>query len=93
MLLEPGADIRYAKDLSYAIVRTGSRKQPGLVLVMNNSGVLLRRRVNTGFPGQVLKPLVWKGKELMYCPEPVVVGWDGWCEVEAPRRGYVVYSE
>lgn len=92
MLLESGADILYAKELTYAILRSGARRQPGLVLVLNNSGRTLRRRVKTGFPGKVLKPLTWKGKELVCLPQPVVVGADGWCEVEAPVRGYAVYG-
>jgi hypothetical protein len=35
----------------------------------------------------------WRGKEMAYRPQSVTMDAEGWCEVEAPRRGYVVYGE
>ena len=87
-----GTNILYADDLFYAMERSGAEDQPGLVFALNNSGGVIRQRVKTGFPGKALKPLAWRGKEMIYNPQPVVVDADGWCEVEAPQRGYVVYG-
>ena len=39
-----------------------------------------------------LKPLAWRGKDSVTTPRPVTTDGDGWCEVEAPQRGYVVYG-
>lgn len=86
-------NILFVDDLFYAMERTGSGAQPGLLFSLNNSDALYRQRIKTGFAGKVLRPLAWRGKEVIFNPQPVTVDADGWCEVEAPRRGYVVWGE
>jgi hypothetical protein len=48
--------------------------------------------VKTGFRNKVLKPLAWRAKDAVVTPQPVTTDNDGWCEVEAPQRGYLVYG-
>lgn len=87
-----GTNIIYVDDQFYAMERTGSGVQPGLVFALNNSMGMLKQWVKTGFAGKTLKPLAWRGKDSIYNPQAVAVKADGWCEVEAPQRGYVVYG-
>lgn len=87
-----GTNILYVDDLFYAMERSGAGSLPGLVFPLNNSGEVIRQRVKTGFPGKALKPLAWRAKEMIYNPQSIIADADGWCEVEAPRRGYVVYG-
>ena len=72
--------------------RTGAGSQPGLLFALNNSGGVIRQWVKTGFAGKTLKPLAWRAKDSIYNPQAVTIKADGWCEVEAPQRGYVVYA-
>ena len=69
-----------------------SAPQPGLVLALNNGGDVQKRSVQTGFKNQLLQPLAWRGKDTVFTPPAVTTNADGWCEVEAPPRGYVVYA-
>jgi len=87
-----GTNIIYVDDQFYAMERTGAGSQPGLVFALNNSGGVIRQWVKTGFAGKTLKPLAWRAKDSIYNPQPVTTKDDGWCEVEAPQRGYVVYA-
>jgi alpha-amylase len=87
-----GTNILYADDLFYAMERTGAGTQPGLVFALNNSGWVIRQRVKTGFNGKMLLPLAWRAKDGICTPQPVTVDADGWCDIEAPQRGYVVYG-
>lgn len=87
-----GTNILYVDDVLYIMERTGTGAQPGLVFSLNNTGVLLKQWVKTGFRNTVLKPLAWRGKDAMVTPQTVTTDGDGWCEVEAPQRGYVVYG-
>ena len=82
----------YADNLFYVMERTGAGDLPGLVFALNNSGRVIRQRVKTGFPGTTLRPLAWRAKDSIYNPQTVTTTDDGWCEVEAPQRGYVVYG-
>ena len=85
-------NILYVDDSLYVMERTGVGTQPGLVFVLNNSGEVLARRVKSGFCGRKLKPLAWRGKDSLLTPPEFTVDTDGWCEVQAPPRGYVVYG-
>jgi len=85
-------NIIYVDELFYAMERTGSGNQPGLVFALNNSGGLLRKWVHTRFKNMTLTPKAWRAQGLLYDPQPVTTRDDGWCEVEAPQRGYVVYG-
>lgn len=87
-----GTRILYADDNFYAMERTGAGQQPGLVFSLNNSGAIIKQRLKTGFPGTTLKPLAWRAKEMIYDPPTVTTDAEGWCDVEAPQRGYVVYG-
>ena len=87
-----GTNILYADDLFYAMERTGSGTQPGLLFALNNSGGVIRQRVKSGFAGTTLKPLAWRAKDSIYNPPTVTTNADGWCDIEAPQRGYVVYG-
>ena len=87
-----GTGILYADNLFYAMQRTGSGAQPGLVFTLNNSGRVIKQWVKTGFAGTTLKPLAWRAKDSIYNPQAITTKDDGWCEVEAPQRGYVVYG-
>ncbi|HLO24527.1 MAG TPA: alpha-amylase family glycosyl hydrolase [Geobacteraceae bacterium] len=87
-----GMNILFVDDVLYIMERTGAGAQPGLVFVLNNLGGALKMTVKTGFRDKVLKPLAWRGKDSVTTPRPVTTDGDGWCEVEAPQRGYVVYG-
>lgn len=84
-------NIIYLDDLFYAMERTGAGSHPGLVFAPNNSGETIRKWVKCGVNGRSLKPDVWRGKYSMAHPQLVKVNGDGWVEIEAPSRGYVVY--
>ena len=85
-------NILYVDDLFYVMERTGVGSQPGLVLALNNSGGTLRQWVQSRFKNMTLTPKAWRAQGALYNPQPVTTRGDGWCEVEAPQRGYVVYA-
>jgi alpha-amylase len=87
-----GTNILYVDDLLYVMERSGTNTQPGLVFVLNSSGTVLRQRVRTRFANGTLKPLAWRGRDSLMTPSATTVDNDGWCEVEVPQRGYVVYG-
>jgi alpha-amylase len=87
-----GTNILYVDDLFYVMERTGADAQPGLLFALNNSGGTLKARVKTGFTDRTLDPLAWRAKDAVMTPQAVTIDGDGWCEVEAPQRGYVVYG-
>jgi len=87
-----GTNILYVDEVFYVMERTGFGAQPGLVMVLNNGGEVLKRSVQTGFRNQLLQPRAWRGKDTLLTPPAVTTNADGWCEVEAPPRGYVVYG-
>jgi alpha-amylase len=84
-------NILYVDDLFYAMERTGSDVQTGLVFALNNSGEALRKTLKCGFNGKKLRPLAWGGRYSMLPPQPASTNGDGWVEIEVPSRGYVVY--
>lgn len=90
-----GGDTRllHVDDVLYVMERTGYGPQPGLVFTLNNMGAPLKMTVQTSFRNRVLKPLAWRGRDSLFAPPPVTTDADGWCQVEAPPRGYVVYGE
>ncbi len=85
-------NILYVDDVFYAMERTGNNSQPGLIFALNNSGDYRKATVKSAFSGSVLKPLAWRGRDSLTTPRAVTVDGEGWCEVEAPQRGYVVYG-
>ena len=87
-----GTNILYADDVFYVMERTGAGSQPGLVFALNNLGEAFTVRVRTGFRNRTLKPLAWRGRDSKMTPGAAVADGDGWCQVEAPPRGYTVYG-
>lgn len=86
------SNLLYVDDVLYVMEREGFGDQPGLVFVLNNSGGVLRTRVRTCFRNKTLKPMAWRGRNSLMTPQTQTTDADGWCEVEAPQRGYVVYG-
>jgi len=84
--------IRYVDDLMYVMERTGIGSQPGLLFALNNSGETLGRQVQSGFRGATLRPLAWHGRDTAPQPPAITTDGDGWCHVEVPQRGYVIYG-
>jgi alpha-amylase len=87
-----GTAIRYVDDLLYVMERVGIGSQPGLLFALNNSGGALSQQVQSGFRGTTLRPLAWRGKDAIPQPPAITTDSDGWCQVEVPQRGYVVYG-
>ena len=87
-----GTNILFVDDVLYIMERTGAGAQPGLVFALNNLGGELKMSVKTVFLNSVLRPLAWRGKDSALTPQAVTTDGDGWCEVEVPQRGYVVYG-
>ena len=85
-------NILYADDVFYVMERTGSGSQAGLVFALNNLGEAFTLRVRTGFRNRTLKPLAWRGRDSLMTPAAAATDGDGWCQVEAPPRGYTVYG-
>jgi alpha-amylase len=86
------ANILYVDDLLYIMERTGAGTQPGLLFALNNGGNSLKKRVKTGFGSRMHQPLAWHGRDATHTPSEIIADTDGWCEVEAPPRGYVIYG-
>lgn len=86
-----GTNILYVDNLLYIMERTGSGSQPGLIFALNNSGGMLKQSVQTGFRQKSLEPRAWRGRNLAQQPGALSCSAEGWCEVEVPARGYVVY--
>lgn len=87
-----GTNVLYVDDVFYVMERTGFGDQPGLVFTLNNMGETVSQRVRTVFPNKMLKPLAWRGRYSSTSPATVATDGNGWCQVEAPPRGYVVYG-
>ncbi|HEY6006498.1 MAG TPA: alpha-amylase family glycosyl hydrolase [Anaeromyxobacter sp.] len=82
-------EVLWADDLFYAMARTGTDAQPGLVFGLNNSGSPQKRAVKTHRRNEALKARAWSGTAL---PPPVAVDAQGAFTLEVPPRGYVVYA-
>ena len=87
-----GTNILFVDDLLYVMERTGAGAQSGLLFALNNSGEMLKTRVQTGFRDTALRPLAWRGRDAAPTPQGVTTSGNGWCEVEVPQRGYVAYG-
>lgn len=87
-----GTNILYVDDLLYIMERSGNGAQPGLVFALNTSGGAIQRSVQTRFKQKHLEPRAWRGQNLNHPPGTISSDGDGWCELEIPARGYVVYA-
>ncbi len=84
-----GTDLLWADDVFYAIARTGTESQPGLVLGLNNAGAPQARNLTTRAAKKVLKPRAWSGISM---PPPITTDARGAFTLQVPARGYVVYA-
>jgi len=48
--------------------------------------------VKTGCGSRTYQPLAWRCRDATPAPLQITADTDGWCEVEAPPRGYVIYG-
>lgn len=87
-----GTNIVWLDDTCYVMERTGAGEQPGLLFALNNGAASRRVRVRTRFAATQLEPLAWRAKDALITPPTVKTDGDGWCEIEAFPRGYVVYG-
>jgi alpha-amylase len=87
-----GTNVVWLDDSLYVMERSGTSPQPGLVFALNNSGESRRERVKLRFANTHLKPLAWRAKDEVINPDEITPDSEGWVEIEAPRRGYVVYG-
>ncbi len=87
-----GTNVLFVDDVFYAMERTGTDTKPGLLFALNNSGEPRKVEVKTEFGNWSLQPLAWRGRDSSLTPKTITVDENGWCEVEAPSRGYVVYE-
>jgi alpha-amylase len=85
------ASIVYVDDTLYVMERTGHEGKAGLLFALNSSGGTRKQWVKIGRPNATLKPVAWRAKDAVVNPQEIRTDADGWCEVEAPQRGYVVY--
>ncbi len=86
------ANIVYVDDGLYVMERMGLEGKPGLLFGLNNSGEGRKERVRTGRPNATLKPVAWRAKDAIVNPAEITTDGEGWCEIETPQRGYVVYA-
>ena len=84
-----GTDLLWADDVFYAIARTGTESQPGLVLGLNNAGSPQARNLTTRAANKALKPRAWSGISM---PPPITTDARGAVTLQVPARGYVVYA-
>jgi alpha-amylase len=87
-----GTNVLFVDDVLYVMERTGAGTQPGLVFGLDNASGPLKRLVKTGFSGKTLHPLAWRGRDSVSALQAVTTDGDGWCEIEVPQRGYVVFG-
>ena len=84
-------EILYCDDDLYIMQRSGQGSQPGLVLVLNNSGKWNGTEVVTRWATTVMVPGAWYGKDNASGPEEKHTGRHGETDLWAPPRGYIVY--
>ena len=82
----------YLDDTLYVMEREGFNRLPGLLFVLNSSGNWQKKWVRTRWNTTPIHPRAWRGKDSLDTPETVTTGEEGWVEVEAPPRGYTVYT-
>jgi alpha-amylase len=85
-------NILHVDDILYVMERSGAGAQPGLLFTLNNGGNALKKWVKTGCSNRTYQPLAWRGRDYLDTPLAATADADGWCEIEAPPRGYVVYG-
>lgn len=85
-------DLIWLDDSLYAMERSGFGFQPGLLFALNNSHQPRRQRIKSRFAGTRLQPLAWRAHEAIVSPAEITPDMEGWCEIEVPQRGYVVYG-
>ncbi|MBI3480608.1 MAG: DUF1939 domain-containing protein [Nitrosomonadales bacterium] len=83
--------VLYVDDNLYVMQRTGVGKQPGLVLVLNNSANWSGASVKTQWSNTRLKPVDWRGRNDAGIPEEKWTDGSGNASLWAPPRGYAVY--
>jgi alpha-amylase len=83
--------ILYVDDDLYVMQRNGAGEQKGLVLVLNNRGDWNGAWVQTRWPAARMVPIAWRGRDDLGSPQEKRTQEDGWVELWAPPRGYVVY--
>ena len=86
-----GTTILYCDDDLYIMQRQGTDSQPGLVFVLNNSGVWNGTPVTTQWANRSFKPIAWCGDNNTDTPEQKYTDQHGATDFWAPPRGYVVY--
>jgi alpha-amylase len=82
----------WVDDVFYAMERTGTPGQPGLVFCLNNSGEVLERTLGSGFAARRLQPVAWSSRDGAFAPAEIATASDGACPVRVGPRGYVVYA-
>ena len=87
-----GTNVLWVDDVFYAMERTGSAGQPGLVFCLNNSGEILERTLRSTFATRRLKPVAWRSLDPALSPAEVVPSGDGTFPTRVGPRGYVVYA-
>jgi len=86
-----GTSLLSVDDNLYVMQRDGHESLKGLILVLNNLGEGNGRRVRSRWRNARLVPQAWRGKDALAAPQAVTTDGDGWVELAAPPRGYVVY--
>lgn len=86
-----GTNLLYVDNSLYMMERAGFNNQPGLVFAMSN-GSARQQWVQTRFVNKTLKPLAWRAKDAEINPQPITPNAEGWCAIDVPQRGYVVYG-
>jgi alpha-amylase len=84
-----GTDVLCAEHDIYIMQRRGSGAQPGLVFVLNNRGDWAGRWVCTRWANQSLVPVAYSCADTPYTKRTQD---NGWVDLWAPPRGYVVYA-
>jgi alpha-amylase len=79
----------HADDVFYAMARTGTDAQPGLVFGLNNSGAPQTRALTTQASNRTLEPRAWSGTST---PPQITTDAQGAFSLAVPPRGYVVYA-
>ncbi len=81
----------YVDDDLYVMQRDGDGAQKGLVLVLNNRSTWYGTKIQTRWTAMRLSPAAWRGSNNESVPEDKWTDENGWTDLWAPPRGYVVY--
>jgi alpha-amylase len=90
----PGGSTRilYVDDDLYVMQRDGNDAQRGLVLVLNNQSIWNGTWVQTRWTDTRLSSHAWWSGNDDGIPADKWTNSNGWTELWAPPRGYVVYT-